>query len=170
MVLLPSLFLAACAGDRAEAPRALEAEARLAGPGATAIEVRVPDIPAGTRVERVLLLGPDGQRVEAPELSRSSRASGGRTLSRPSIGFGVTGGSASRINPSLSLGWSLTGDGPARRSQEVRALIALPDAAAFRTAPEAWRIEVHYADVTGLVQIISLPAPLPVRWSPELTE
>lgn len=163
IVLLSSLFLAACAGDQAEPPRALKAEARLNGPEATAIEVRVLDIPAGTRVERVLLIGPGGQRIEAPELNRSSRESGAGALSRPSIGFGVTGGSASRINPSISLGWSLTGNGPARRGREVSALIALPDPAAYRAVPAAWRIEVHHVDVTGQAKIITLPAPLAVQ-------
>lgn len=162
ILLLSSLFLIACAGDEAEPPGALRAEARLSSPEATAVEVRVLDIPAGTTIDRVLLIGPGGQLIEAPELSRSSRQSGG-VLSRPSIGFGVTGGSASRINPSISLGWSLTGDGPARQSLEISALIALPDPAAYRAAPEAWRIEVHHADVTGLVQVITLPAPRPGR-------
>lgn len=160
IVPLLSLFLAACAGDAAEPPRALTAEARLTGPEAAAIEVRVRDIPAGTTVERVLLIGPDGQRTEAPELSLSGRESGARSGSGPSIGFGVTGGSASRISPSISLGWSLPGDGPARRSREVGAVIALPDPAAYRSAPEAWRIEVHHADVTGRAEVIRLPAPL----------
>jgi hypothetical protein len=160
IILLSSLVLAACAGDTTAPPRALEAEARLAGPEATAIEVRVRDIPAGTAVEQVLLIGPGGQRTAAPELVRSTSETGAGALSRPSIGFGVTGGSASGINPSISLGWSLTG-GPGRLSRRVGALIALPDPTGYRANPAAWRIEVRYSDVTGRAEVLSLPAPRP---------
>lgn len=158
-VLLASLFLAACARETMGPPRTPKAEARLTGPEATAIEVRVLDMTAGTTVDQVLLIGPSGQRIAAPRLTHSSRESGAVVPSRPSIGFGVTGGSASPVNPSISLGWSLTGDGPACRSREVKALIVPPDPAAYRAAPEAWRIEVRYSDITGQTNVLSLPAP-----------
>ena len=152
--------LAACVGSEPEQPRRLEAAAVLTGPEPTMVEVRVFRIPPGAAVEQVLLLGPAGERLEAPALRRSMREAGAGLVSRPSLGVAVTGGSASRITPSLSLGWNVTrGDNPAQRSREITARIEIPEPAAYLAAVEQWRVAVLYRDIAGRSRTLSLAAP-----------
>ena len=159
IVPLFSFLLAACATGGPEQPRVLKARAAVDGPEATVVEVRVTEIPPGVAVERVLMIGPGGQRLEAEKLIRSAREPGPGLVSRPGIGIAVTGGSSSRVNPSVGLGWHVTGGGPSRYSQQVAARIPLPNPAAYRATAIGWRVEVHYRDVTGRRQVLTLPAP-----------
>lgn len=159
IVPLFGLVLAACAAGGPEQPRVLKAQAAVAGQEAAVVEVRVTEIPAGVVIERILLIGPGEQRLEADKLARSTRESGPGLVSRPGIGVAVTGGSSSGVNPSVSLGWQVTGGGPARHSRQVIARIPLPNPAAYRATAIGWRVEVHYDDVTGRRQVLTLPAP-----------
>lgn len=159
IIQLIALMLAACGGQGPLRPRTLKAVAGFAGPEATAIEVRITEIPPGVHVERVVAVGPGGRLLAASELSRSERESGPGLTSRPSLGLAVTGGSSSGVTPSLSLGWNLSGGGPSRRSRQVTAQIPLPDPAAFASEAADWRIEVHYIDVADQSRVLALPAP-----------
>ncbi|MDH3790776.1 MAG: hypothetical protein OES41_03440, partial [Rhodospirillales bacterium] len=159
IVSLIGLVLAACAAGGPEQPRVLTARAALEGPEAAVVEVRVTEIPPGVVVERILMIGPGGQRLDAEKLARSTSESGPGLVSRPGIGIAVTGGSSSGVNPSVSLGWHATGGGPGRHSQQITARIPLPSPAAYRAAGLGWRVEVHYSDVTGRRQVLTLPAP-----------
>jgi hypothetical protein len=151
--------LVACAAGGPEQPRVLKARAALDGPEATVVEVRVTEIPPGVVVERILMIGPGGQRLEADKLARSTNESGPGLISSPGIGVAVTGGSSSGVNPSVSLGWHVTGGGPGWYSRQVTARIPLPNPTAYRTAARQWLVEVHYSDVTGRRQVLTLPAP-----------
>ena len=62
MCSLALLVLAACSGDEPVSPTRLSASAGFAGPEPEVVEVRVFEIPPGTTVERILLLGPNGER------------------------------------------------------------------------------------------------------------
>ena len=160
LTLCCALVLAACAGDKPQSPRQVRAVAGFTGPEATKILVEVYEIPPGTAIERILLLGPGGERLAAPELRRSSSETGPGLLARPSIGVAVTGGSSSGVTPSLSLGYGVTrASGPDRKTRQVSATIALPDPAAYRAEAGSWRVEVHYLDVTGDARVLTLPAP-----------
>ncbi len=159
IVPLFSFALAACAASGPEQPRVLKARAALEGPEAAVVEVKVTEIPPGVVVERILMIGPGGQRLEADELARSASESGPGLVSRPGLGIAVTGGSSSGVNPSVGIGWHVTGGGRGRRSRQVTAQIPLPDPAPYRSAAIGWRIEVHYSDVTGWRQVLTLPAP-----------
>jgi hypothetical protein len=159
IVPILGVLLAACADGRPAPPRMLKAQATLAGPEAAAVEVGVTEIPPGVAVERILVIGPGGARLEAGQLSRATSEAGAGLVSRPSIGIAVTGGSSSGVNPSVSLGWQVTGGGRERRSRQVTAVVPLPDPAAYRATAAQWRVEVHYRDVTGQQQVLTLPAP-----------
>jgi hypothetical protein len=160
-LLLVLLLLAACAEGRPEPPAILQAAARLPGPAHEAIEVVVYDIPPGTQVEQVWLLGPAGERLSGDPVARSSGESGPGLVTGPTIGVGVTGGSSSGISPSVGIGWGVFGGGPSRQSRQITYLIALPPELAYDEAPRAWRIAVHYRDATGAVQVRDIPGPYP---------
>ena len=160
LAVLLLLFLASCARDEPVRPERLRAAAGFAGPEAEVVEVRVFEIPAGTTVERILLLGPDGERLEAAEFARSISESGPGFVARKGIGVAVSGGSSSGVQPSVSLNYGLTREpGVDRQTRRIVAAIPLADPAAYRAAAEDWRVEVHYSDVTGAPQVLSLPAP-----------
>jgi len=117
-------------------------------------------MPPVTAIEEILVLGPDGERLAAPDLVHSTSETGPGFVARPGIGVAVTGGSSSGVTPSVSLGYGVTRkDGPSRRSRRVSATIALPDPAAYRANPAAWRAEVHHTDVTGERRVLTLPTP-----------
>jgi len=155
------LLVGACAEDRPERAAVLGATARFADRGRTAIEVVVFDIPPGTRIEEVALEGPRGERLATSDFRSLSRESGAGLVVRPGIGIGVTGGSSSGVNPSLSLGSQVTGDpgDPGRRSREVSALLVLPDPEGYREAAGGWRLTVRYLDVVGATRQLAIPAP-----------
>ena len=157
--VLPCL-LAGCSRDQPASPARLRAAADFAGPEAEAIEVRVSGIPPGTKIERILLLGPDGERLEGPELVRSISEVGPDFVNRTGIGIGVQGGSSSGIRQSFSLNRSLAREpGHDRQTRQISAQIVLPDPAAYRATADAWRVELHYSDVTGARRVLGLPAP-----------
>ncbi len=154
-----ALVLAACAPAEPESPRTLRASAAFTGPEAEVIEVLIYEIPPGTVIQQVVLIGPKGEVIAARDFTRSNAESGPGVVSGPSIGIGVTVGSSTGVNPSLSLGWQVSGGGPGRQSRRVAALIPLPDPAAYRASTEPWRVEVRHLDVTGAPQVLSLSAP-----------
>lgn len=160
--LLPPLLLllAACGSSDPETPIVLRAEARLPGPDRDLIEVLVTEIPPGTVIDAVILYGPNGEQLSGAEVSRRTLESGPGLVSRPTIGVGVTGGSSSGINPSIGLGWGVTGGGgPSRRTQQISYVILLPPDVNYLDQPQAWRIELQYRDVTGAPRQLLLPGP-----------
>lgn len=153
-------LLVACAVPEPERPVVPRGETAFASPFAEVVVVRVFDIPPGTAILDISLVGPEGRRLAAPDLVRSRSETGFGPVSRPSLGIGVTGGSESGITPSISLGWQAgRSAGAARSDRRVTGRIALPDPAAYRARPDAWRVEVRYRDVTGLDRVLLLPAP-----------
>jgi hypothetical protein len=159
IIAILGLVLAACADGRPEQPRLLKAEATVSGHEGAAVDVRVTEIPPGTVIDRILVIGPGGERLEAAEFDRATSETGPGLVSRPTVGIAVTGGSSSGVNPSVGLGWQVTGGGRERRSKQVTAVVPLPDPAAYRATAAQWRVEVHYSDVTGRPRVLTLPAP-----------
>lgn len=156
-----SLLLLACSEAKHSRPPIMRAEAAFAAPGQAALQVRVIDIPPGTVVEEIVLLGPTGPVRVASDLARSTTDSGPGIVSRPAIGFAVSGGSSSGINPSVSIGWQVTGGGPSRRHREIRATIPIDDLTDYGVVPRAWHLEVRYLDVSGTRRVLTVTAPAP---------
>ena len=160
--LLAATALTACAGEKVERPKTLLASASLPGPAHKAVEVVVYDIPSGTLLDRVWLKGPDGERIQGAPVGRSTSETGSGAVAGPSIGIGVTGGSSSGINPSIGIGYGVSGiGGPSRQSRQVTYIIPLPPDLTYIEDPRGWRIDVHYLDVTGAPQVRTIAAPLP---------
>ena len=148
------VLLTACAAEHPQPRPAkfLRAEAVWQGPAPGMLEVRVYEIPPGTRVEAVVLLGPRGERLATRDFQTSTSESGP----------GVTGGPIS-----LSVGVNaiprsgILGGRPGVLSQRKLARIALPADSRYLEAPRAWRIEVRHRDLLGEARVLTLPGPLP---------
>ncbi len=158
------LIVASCGwwGPKTAAPppRALSATASLNGDAKDVIQVLVRDLSPATRIEEIQLFAPDGTALQSSEIRRKSRESGGGGFSRPIIGIGVSGGSKSGVNPSISLDWHYRRDGPDQSSRQAEAFLQLADPAAYRASAQDWHIEIRYTDVTGDQRFLRLPAPL----------
>lgn len=159
------LLLAACTGPVSDPPEApgglMGVRTRLAGPPAAAVEVLVFDVPPGRRVEGVALVDPQGRRHAAESLVPLTVETG-PGVSRPTIGFGVTGGSASGVHPWIGLDWAILGGaGPARDSRRVLARVPIPDPAAYRAQATRWRVEIAVVELTGEARTLSFPAQAP---------
>lgn len=129
---------------------------------ATAVEVRVVGLMPGARVAGIRLVAPGGTAL-TPAERRESRTHAGGGGPASSVGVGATGGSASGINPFVTLSLDFLGGdgGPERRTRRIVARIPLPDPAAFREAADDWRLEVDLVDVAGAQRTRTLPAPRP---------
>ena len=130
---------------------------RLAQPPARAVEVLVANLPPGRRIEQVFLIEPGGARYAAPDLVPVRTTEGGLDAG-PSVGVRVTGGSSSRIRPSLNLGWNITGGRPERNSRRVEARVPIPDPAAYRADAPRWRVEVGFTELDGRRRTLTFPA------------
>lgn len=163
--LLAATALTACAGEKVERPKTLLASASLPGPAHKVVEVVVYDIPSGTVLDRVWLKGPDGERIQGAPVGRSTSETGPGVTQGLGIGIGVSGGSSSGINPSVGIGYGVSGiGGPSRQSRQSRQvtyIIPLPPDLTYVEDPRGWRIDVHYLDVTGAPQVRTIAAPLP---------
>ena len=153
------LVLVACGGPQQSRAPIMRAEAAFAGPDRLAIQVQLIDVPPGTLVEEIALLGPAGPVRVAGEMIRSSHETGSGTLVRPTFGLAVTGGSKSGINPSLSIGGQVTGDGPGRRQRRIKATIPIDDLPDYGDPPGAWRLEIRYLDSSATTRTLTLAAP-----------
>lgn len=127
-----------------------------------AVQVRVVGLMPGARVAGIRLVAPDGTAL-TPAERRESRTHAGGGGAASSVGVGATGGSASGINPFVTLSLDFLGGdgGPERRTRQIVARIPLPDPAAYRDTAADWRLEVDLVDVAGAKRTRTLPAPRP---------
>ncbi len=158
-------LLSACGGTESRPPPkpvppagVMKVTARPAA--AAAVQVLIADVPPGRRIERVALIDAQGMRHPADSLVPVSVTEGGARAG-PSIGIGVTGGSSSGINPSLSLGWNVLGGGAERQSRRIEARVPLADPAAYRAAPGSWRVEIVFTEIDGARRTLTFPAQPP---------
>ena len=152
-------LLAACSAPEPRRPPpegVMQVAARLAAPPAQTVEVQVANLPPGRRIEQVVLIEPGGARYAAPDLV-PVRATEGGLDSGPSVGVRVTGGSSSRIRPSLNLGWNITGGQPERDSRRIEARVPIPDPAAYRAEASNWRVELVFTELDGARRTLSFP-------------
>ena len=116
------------------------------------VEVKVDKLPPGHEVERVVLVDPLGNEVEAEELSTPPRGRGARVSGGSrSVGFGIGGGSGGlRVGPSISLGVPLgrSGGNP-RGGGSATAKIPVPDPDAYFAESDEWTVVVYARDEDG---------------------
>jgi hypothetical protein len=96
------------------------------------IEVSIRDAQAADRVQLVM---PDGSATDAYQLDREFIHATDTGSTGFSLGVGVSGGSSSGVQPSVGFGFPLFGGtprSPQRDEVHSRALILVPDMAAYR--------------------------------------
>lgn len=146
-VLMLTLGIAACAGDGDEGVRT-RVSAKL-DRAADEIRATVAALRPSEAVESLRLVGPEGARL-AP-LRRTRQESVAATQSNPTVGVQARGGSASGIDPGLSLSFDLFDwswhTAETRTQRSVTAVFAVPEG--YRAKPEVWHVEVVVTDPAG---------------------
>jgi hypothetical protein len=152
--LLLILVLTACAGGATGDPnRDLQWRTSIRGNEVRAV---VFDRTGGYQIQRVSLVGPDGQILPAREMTRENQGGSGS-----GVGFGVAGGYGSRSGASLGMGMGVPFDSDMAPPLERRtvAIIALPDPELYRRTAAQWRIEVDMITPKGVAYHATIPAP-----------
>ena len=171
---LISLFslLAGCIGSGdygASGPRSPQGAARPGLDWRTTITgdvvtVELTDHKGYYRIERVALVGPNGETVGANELTRETvrRDADAYTHRGVDVGIGAYGGSR---GGHVGLGFSFPLNGPRPRPSPAitltEARIRIADAEAYRRTAGRWKIEIFVTDPAGGSSIARIPAPRP---------
>ena len=149
--LLMVLVLAACSGRPAGTPeRDLQWRTSVRG---DEIRVVLFDRTGSYRIDRIALVGPSGQEVQAREMTRESQ-SGGKGPS-----FGLGGDYGSRGGGSLGVGMSLPLDTDYSPAIDRRTSAVIPMPNGYTQNPAQWRIEVEMTMPGGGPYHATLPAP-----------
>lgn len=159
VTLVFGLLLAACSEPEPRRPIQLLGQATLSGPEAETVVVTLYEIPPGTQVESITLVGPDGTRLPGTEFRRGSRESGPGYVVQHGVGITIRGGSASGIIPGGGYGPYVTGGGESVASQVITTEIAVPDPQAYLAEADLWHVEIDYLDITGSPRQRRIPAP-----------
>jgi hypothetical protein len=152
-----ALLLAACSGDE-DRGISNPVAARFAADAGDRIEVTVAD---PQPVETAELIAPDGGATAAYQIDRSKTVEedGGPA---PSVGVGVFGGSSGHIGTSIGIGIPIFGSGaPEDPVIDSRALIRVPDMAAYRAHWTEYRLRLHLGTTETNRRIMEIPAPRP---------
>jgi hypothetical protein len=116
------------------------------------------------RIERVALLGPDGETVGANELTRQTVRGDADAYDHSGVDVGIGAHGGSR-GGHVGLGFSFPLNGPRPRPSpaitRTEARIQIPDAEAYRATAGRWRIEIFVTDPAGASAIARIPAPRP---------
>ena len=158
--LLALLALAACSGDRDDGISSPVA-ARFIPGGADApqIEIEVTDRQA---VETAELVAPDGAVTSAHQINRDRIVEGGRGGASPSVGVGVFGGSSGDIGTSIGIGIPIFGGyDPGDPAIDSRAVIRVPDLAAYRAGWQQYRVRLRFGAAPENERVMEIPAPRP---------
>ena len=126
------------------------------------VTVELTDHQGYYRIERVALLGPNGETVGANELTRETvrRDADAYDHRGVDVGIGAHGGSR---GGHVGLGFSFPLNGPSRSPaiSLTYARIRIPDAEAYRRTAGRWKIEIFVTDPAGASGIARIPAPRP---------
>lgn len=157
-VLLSILMLAACAREPAPPvyPR-VSAERVESG---RLLQLRVDNLRPGDSVGAIRLTGPAGESV-GPVDRRGLHGTRG-THAEPSVGITAEGGSATGVNPGISLSLPLfdwVWGGPDREETRRAVLARLPLPKTARADPQAWALTVEITDATGRTETRRVPVP-----------
>lgn len=141
------LMLAGCAGSNSGAlPMAVNARWDRSD---DVIRVTVAGLRPAEQVESIRLIGPEGDRLVPKRRTRASGVTA--TQSNPTVGVHARGGSASGIEPGLTLSFDLFdwswNESETRPQRRVTATFAIPEG--FRARPDAWHVEAVISDPAG---------------------
>lgn len=141
-----TLALAGCAADP-EPPRLALTTTR--DQARETIRVHVTGLRPAERVDRLRLIGPDDVRLSPAKRTRHRTVRA--THSQPTVGVQARGGSASGIEPGLTLSfglfdWTWGGSTTADR-RSVTAVFAVPPG--YAEAPDDWYVEAVVTGPTG---------------------
>ncbi len=157
LCLLVLLAVAACAGDDDRGFSSPVAAGFAAG-AADRIEVTVAD---SQPVETAELVAPDGSVTAAYQIDRSKTIDEGGGP-QPSVGVGVFGGSSGQIGTSVGINFPVGRSGaPSDPVIDSRALILVPDMAAYRAGWTGYRLRLHLGTTETNRRVMEIPAPRP---------
>lgn len=169
---LMSLFwlLAGCVGPGdygASGPRSPQGAAQPGLDWRTTIAgdvlaVEITDHKGYYRIERVALLGPNGETVGANELTRETVRGDADAYDHRGVdvGIGAHGGSRGG-HVGLGFSFPLNGPRPSPAITLTYARIRIPDA--YRRTAGRWQIEIFVTDPAGASSIARIPAPRPAE-------
>ena len=139
----------------------LPVTARFLSDRPSTIDVSIQDTQAADRVQLVM---PDGTTTDAYQLDREFIHATDTGSTGISMGVGVSGGSSSGVQPSVGFGFPLFGGTP-RSSQrdEVhsKALILVPDMAAYRANWQHTILRIYLGEKTVSPRKMEMAAPSP---------
>ena len=125
--------------------------------------------PPEARVERFVLIHPDGQEIAAADLDRrtvvreTERGSGaGGVSTGVGVGVGSGGGVSTGVGIGINLGTLFSDDEPVRTSERTTTSgrIAIPQPIHYLQLWQDYRLEAHYSDTAGS-HVLTLPTPRP---------
>ena len=115
-------------------------------------------------IERVALLGPNGETVGANELTRETVRGDGDAYDHRGVDVGIGAHGGSR-GGHVGLGFSFPLNGPRPSPSPAITLtyarIRIPDA--YRRTAGRWQIEIFVTDPAGASSIARIPAPRPAE-------
>lgn len=118
------------------------------------------------RIERVALVGPNGETIGANELTRETVRGDAGDYDPSGVGVGIGAHGGSR-GGHVSLGFSFPLNGPRPRPSPAITLtyarIRIPDAEAYRRTAGRWQIEIFVTDPAGESSLAQIPAPTPAN-------
>ncbi len=150
-------------------PRSLQAAAQPGLDWRTTIAgdvlaVEITDHKGYYRIERVALLGPNGETVGANELTRETVRGNADAYDHRGVDVGIGAHGGSR-GGHVGLGFSFPLNGPRPRPSPAITLtyarIRIPDA--YRRTAGRWQIEIFVTDPAGASSIARIPAPRPAE-------
>ena len=161
LAIAVAIGLGACAGESpppAPASRPSFTAGFLAGSPDT-VEVTLED---RQPIEKAELLAPDGTALAADKISSD------RTITRQDqdglgIGIAAEGGSSDPLHTDIGVSLPLFGTAEPSPAEAYasRALIRVPDMAAYRAGWQRWTLRLLLGSPTGTERKVELPAPRP---------
>jgi hypothetical protein len=125
------------------------------------IEVSIRDEQAADRVQ---LVAPDGSVADAYQLDRNFIHAEDSGSSGFNFGVGVSGGSSSGVQPSFGIGFPIFGgapNSPQRDEVQTKALIRVPDMAAYRANWQHTTVRIYLGDKSVSPRKMEMAAPAP---------
>jgi hypothetical protein len=125
--------------------------------------------PPEVRVERFILIHPEGEEIAATDLDRSTvvretgRGSGaGNVSTGVGVGVGTGGGVSTGVGVGINLGTIFSDDDPVRTSEQTTTVgrIAIPQPIHYLQLWQDYRLEAHYSDAAGS-HVLTIPTPRP---------
>jgi len=125
------------------------------------IEVSIQDAQAADRVQLVL---PDGSSTDAYQLDREFIHATDTGSTGVNLGVGVSGGSSSGVQPSFGIGFPIFGgtpNSPQRDEVHSKALIRVPDMAAYRASWQRMILRITLGEKSVSPRKMEMAAPAP---------